>query len=251
MILLIVLGSLIIGFIVGATSLGGFLLVPLLVLYSSVSPPESIVIALLSFIPSGFIGAWIYYRRNLIHWRMLVTLTLSNLPGLYLGLKWSYTISERMAQQILGGFLFFISLLLLYQVYRMRNNKRNNREYPSKIQPKLLCLEIMLGFIAGISSTLAGVGGALIFVPVVVALGLAPGVAVGTGIATSTGLALFGATGHLFNLGSLHYGLAAIVVIAVSLGTFVGSKIAHHVPRLWMMIIIILLCIAAGLNLTI
>ncbi len=248
MVLFIIVGSLVIGFMVGATSLSGFLVVPLLLLYPGVLPSESIAIALISFIPSGLIGAWIYYRRNQIHWRMFVTLTVSGLPGLYLGLRWSYTVSERTAQHILGGFLLAIGLLLLYQLYEARAVKRRNREYPTPVQPKFLCLEMTLGFVAGVSSTLAGVGGALIFVPVVVALGLAPGVAVGTGIVTSTALALLGMTGHLFNLGSIHYGLTAIVVIAVFLGTWIGSKVAHDIPRSWVMALIILLCILSGSN---
>lgn len=232
--------------------MGGFLLVPLLLLLPDISQTQAITIALIAYIPSGILGSLPYYRRKQIDWKLFVIVFISSLPGLYMGLKWSHNLTQKSSQVILGIFLLVASVVLLYQLYRMlqasRGQVKSGNPLNHAVHPLTLIIQICSGFIAGVFATLSGVGGALIIVPVVIAFGTLPAIAAGTGIVVSTGIAVLGIAGYLFYVETIPFFWTISIVVLFSVGTVVGARGASAWSKPALTSIIIVLCSLSGLN---
>ncbi|HOE96989.1 MAG TPA: sulfite exporter TauE/SafE family protein [Candidatus Sumerlaeota bacterium] len=245
-------GSFAIGLVVGSTSLGGFLLVPLMLMQAGMTLSTSVLISLLSFVPSGMVNTYQYACRKCVDVKLFALLLVSSLPGSYLGVYWSHAVSATASRRLLGCFLLvtgaFLCLRLLGEIKRRGDGAATSERVQLAGKPGRILLFVALGVMAGLSSTLAGVGGAVVFVPVVIALGMTPAIAVGTGILTSTGIAAFGVLGHLLHLGSLPILVTILVVISFSAGTIIGSMKSEKWSKIKLNALVTLICLATGIG---
>ncbi|MCC2683320.1 MAG: hypothetical protein K0R75_219 [Paenibacillaceae bacterium] len=249
------LGSLIIGYLVGSTSLGGFLLVPLMLIGAGVEYVQAVSIALLAMIPGGIVAAVEYVRQRRFSWRLSLHLLMASLPGLYIGLYLSQTISSLTAQRFFGVFLLIVTGLLIRPLLSCRRESKRalsialmmtgDRDTSARKVLRVLLITA-LGLLAGAASTLAGVGGAIIFIPVLLALGMEPGKAVGTGIVTSAFIVVFGSAGHLLNLNVLPVLISSVVTAGFLIGAVFGAKTSTYFPdALLKWFIVVLCCLSA------
>lgn len=247
--LLAALGCLAIGYFVGVTSLGGFLAAPLLLLVADVSYVQAVLITLLTAIPGGLLASVEYGRRRQLDWRLTALLSVSSLPGLAVGLWLSHTVSAAVSQRVLGVFLLAATLLLLLKLLLARQAPGG----PMKVRPAggsrfgRFAFDAALGLLAGIASAMAGVGGALIFAPVLLYRGMEPGKAAGTGVMASACIAVCGTAGHLLHMPFLPPALSIAAVGAASVGMVLGARTAVRVSGAVVGYCITGLCFAAGL----
>ncbi|HKW55469.1 MAG TPA: TSUP family transporter, partial [Stellaceae bacterium] len=77
--------GIIVGIAVGATGIGGVLLVPLLAYVLGLPVPMAIAAALWSYLWSGLVAGWLYARHGSVPWRAALWLCLAAAPAAYLG----------------------------------------------------------------------------------------------------------------------------------------------------------------------
>jgi uncharacterized membrane protein YfcA len=93
-----------------------------------------------------------------------------------------------------------------------------------------LIIIALLGLAAGILSALLGVGGGIIMVPVMVMLlGVAPKVAVGTSLAVIIPTALTGVLRHYSN-GNVDLRMALMLAVGAVIGAYLGASLAESLP---------------------
>jgi uncharacterized membrane protein YfcA len=197
-------------------------------------------------IPGGFMAAVEYRRRKQVDWRLTRIILVTSLPGLYVGLLLSHTISVSMSKLVLGVFLLAVTFLLLRPFLKRAKVALEHSHPCGAAGSANVVILTGLGLLAGVTSTLTGVGGALVLIPVMVALGMEPVKAVGTGILTSACIALFGAAGHLLNLSTVPLALACVAVALSSAGTWLGARMSSRFNGTSVKLLIICLCFASG-----
>jgi uncharacterized protein len=108
---------------------------------------------------------------------------------------------------------------------------------------------LAIGVAAGVFSTLFGVGGGIIIVPLLVyAVGLAPRAATGTSLAALTFTAAAGAAAYGLH-GELKPGAAAIVGVPAVFGVVVGVGLQQRLATRTLMLGFTILLVALGVRL--
>lgn len=235
------LGCFAVGGLVGATSIGGFLLVPILMVSLDLPISQAVANTLVSYIPTGLIAINLYYRDRRIHVPMGLGLGLTTLPGIWTGLWLSRWMSERAAEVTLSCLLVVLSVYVgrqAWMAYQQRKHgpagettaatsETEQTDHPAWQTRRGWLILIAASLVAGMAASLAGVGGALILVPLMVSLGVVPGVAVGTGILFSTVSAVIASIGKMADT-PIDVGILTLVVVTSTAGILIGESTARR-----------------------
>src|ERR1700751_924372 len=81
------IAAVVLGVAIGATGIGGVLLVPILTLALGIDVKRAIAAALLSYLPGCVVAVVMYARRGSIIWRDVWPLCLAALPAAWLGAR--------------------------------------------------------------------------------------------------------------------------------------------------------------------
>jgi uncharacterized membrane protein YfcA len=130
-----------------------------------------------------------------------------------------------MVSNRLFGLLLAALLVVMAVVALLRDRRRasGRRTHPG------LVLGAALGFGVAVMSGIVGVGGPMLTVPALVAIGAPVLEALAAAQAQSVIIALTGSIGYFVN-GSIDWPLAALVGIPECVGVLAGWKIAHALP---------------------
>lgn len=97
-----------------------------------------------------------------------------------------------------------------------------------------IILLICIGLIAGMVSSMLGVGGGIILVPILILLlKLDPHQAIGTSLAIIIPTVLVGALTH-YQLGNVNVQLAIIIAIGAVIGAVIGVHVAEALPSVYL-----------------
>lgn len=97
-----------------------------------------------------------------------------------------------------------------------------------------IILLLGIGLIAGVVSSMLGVGGGIILVPILILLmNLDPHQAIGTSLAIIIPTVLVGAYTH-YRLENVNIQLAIIIAIGAVLGAVIGAHVAEALPSLYL-----------------
>jgi hypothetical protein len=161
---LLAIAGLIAGFLAGVFGIGGgIVLVPVLLYYLHATGVSSLVAthiaigtSLLVVIFASGAQAWGYWRANQVIWRGVVLVALAGVAGSLLGGSIAAGLEGPSLRKIFG-------FVLLVAVARLFAGKRK----PGKEPEPNLALQPLLatGLLVGLVSSLTGVGGALIAIP--------------------------------------------------------------------------------------
>ena len=210
-----------IGVSLGVSGLGGFLVPALLVAVLAMDPATAVAHGLISFVIPGIIGSWMYWRKdNRPSWWVTILLCVGTVPGLLLGRWISVTASQQSLQVILASIVLASGIILLLQRRRPKSAAPERIPGPRVVAPAATGA----GILGGVSTVLAGVGGPLITVPVLIALGLELTPVVGAGLLNS----VFGvALGAVSLVGTVHLQPVVLAVItgAQLIGVPVGARL--------------------------
>lgn len=235
------------GFVIGAYGTligagGGFVLIPILLLLYPYESPEiltSISLAVVFF--NAFSGSWAYARMKRIDYRSGLLFSAAAVPGAVLGALTTAYIPRRLFNAIFGVLMVAVSAFLLT---RPISEKKSPRDNPNEIfnnSVHIFSYNPLLGvgssFLVGYISSLLGIGGGIIHVPVLVYLLNFP-----IHIATATShfiLAVMALTGTIVHIatGTFSHGYRRTICLAIGvlIGAQLGAKFSNRVDSDWIM----------------
>jgi uncharacterized membrane protein YfcA len=209
------------GIAVGATGIGGVLLVPVLTTALGLDVKRAIAAALLSYLPGCVVAVVLYARRGSIPWREAWLLCLAAAPAAWFGARAARDAPVALLEAAIGA------LLLAGGVYTLRAPRNAAVAGRVAIAPATL---IGVGGGTGFVSALTGAGGAFVLLPLLLLLDMPVLAAIGLGQTIAIPIAALASLANL-QAGLVDVGLAAGLAVALALGIAIGTPIAHALPQ--------------------
>lgn len=167
-----------IGFCIGVTGLGGFLMPPLLVQTINIGIREAITLTLATLCLAAILGTYLYSKNHTLDYRTGIYLSCGSIPGAFLGYKLNISLPINTVIIVLGTFLIIVGLMTIF-----RKKLQQERPVAAKLTSwQLTTLFIVVGFGGGVAAGLTGVGGPVFVIPVLVAAGIPVTQSVGAGL---------------------------------------------------------------------
>jgi uncharacterized membrane protein YfcA len=241
---------------------GGAIMVPVsywIILAMGISPDIAIRIAfgtsLLVILPTAMSGSWRHNKENAVRWKTALVLGSCALVGALLGATLAARLPEKILEVGFGGLILAIALWMgLGIMPKLRRKDAEPREN--------LGLVAACGFPIGMVSGLAGIGGGVLIVAVLVlALSFPMHIAVGTSVASIILASLGGIVGYIVNglgiPGLLPYSIGYInlpiwlclAVTSIPLAQL-GARASHALPTKPLTYIFIAFLVYVGLEMT-
>jgi uncharacterized membrane protein YfcA len=230
----IVLGSAVVGFLVGLTGAGGgALMTPMLILLFGIKPSTAISSDLVAAVVMRPLGAIIHLTKGTVNLRMVGWMVLGSVPMAFLGtyllhLLGSAKSAEKTIQIILGTALLIgaAAMLLRYALDRRKGNLREGAVHEIAVRPlPTVAIGMIGGLIVGITSV--GSGSLMIVLLLFLYPMLGANQLVGTDLTQAVPLTLAAALGALaFGHIEISVTLSLIIgsVPAVVIGAFFSSR---------------------------
>lgn len=206
--------SVFVGFLTGATSIGGVLLVPLLVYVTGIDIRIAIAAAMFGYLFTGSIGAAIFARHGSIEWRAVLWLCLGAMPFAFVGAIASKIFPTNLLEVAIAGLILFAGWQSIRQ-----------REEIAGLAPQGTMLA-GIGTGVGFVSAVTGTGGPVTLVPILLWLEVPVITTIGLSQAIMMPIAAAATFGNVL-IGTWDFALGAAVAIGLSIGTFAGAKFAH------------------------
>ncbi len=242
MIVVIALSS-IVGFSIGMMGVGGIFLTPILILFTDLAISTAMGTALFTFIGTGLLGSYIYQQEGNINWNFVLYLAPGSILGAISGSNLNLALTEATLELILAVFLMLMAVIIFSKQSKKSIKIRDKKDFN-----KLFYLAI--GFITGLASGLFGVGGPVLMVPLLSALGWPILMAVGVSQVISVFSAISGSFNYIVN-GRINFTLAFIILAAELVGVFFGGKLAHKINKDYLIVILCFMLFSLGIYFTI
>lgn len=207
------------GLLIGCVGVGGVILAPLLVYAAGYEPAAAIAGATFAYIVSGVVGAAAYARKGSIDWRSALWLWVGAAPAALLG---ALTVSVAPGEALEAA----IGLLALGGGLHALFSRAPEAQ-AAALRPATL---VGVGSCAGYLSALTGTGGPLALAPMLMALGAPVLTTLGLAQAIQLPIATMATAGNVFT-GILDLGLGLSLAVGISLGVWIGARMAHALPR--------------------
>ena len=227
---------------------GGLIMVPLF-MYFMMQPSGSTfanVQEVFGVLLNALSGTWAYFRQKRIILSVAMPFALATVPGAFLGSYVSEWFSGPAFSITFGASLAFLGCFMYWSSRNKAANRSADEFDPNELPRSKIWLGIGCSFFVGFISSILGIGGGVVHVPMMVfLLGFPPLVAVATSTFVLMVSAAIGVVGHAL--------LAHIVwapAVAVGCGAIVGAQLGARLarkskPRL---IVILLSCVMVALG---
>lgn len=226
--------SLLAGLMIGCIGIGGVILVPALTYIVGAPIQSSIDGAMMAYIVSGVVGAAVYARQGSIRWPMALWLGAGAMPGALIGALVGHLTQPLILEASIGV------LTLTSGVYTLCARHLGSLQKPPVSNPALAGIGVATGF----WSAITGTGGPFILMPLLIWLDLPMLTSIGLSQAIQLPIAVLATVGNIIS-GSPDYVLAGLLALGLTLGSWVGARLAHGLPQL------ILKRLVAGLLVTV
>lgn len=232
---------------IGITAIGPGGVLPTIGLFAltGLSPAEVAGTAIVTHIATGALGTAAYTRSGQLREpdtrRTALLLAVTAVVGTPAGVLINTAVSKRAFGLVLGIFVALVALLVWY---RERHRPAATRAHPSAR------LVVPLGLAVAVASGIVGIGGPMLTVPLLVAVGVPVLESLAAAQLQSIVIAGVGTLGYVVS-GAIDWPLAALVGIPELAGVLLGWKIAQALPTrsLKYALIITLLAVAPYLAL--
>jgi uncharacterized membrane protein YfcA len=250
----IVLGSAIIGLLVGMTGAGGgALMTPMLILLFGVTPAAAISSDLVASVVMRPIGAAVHWRAGTVNRKLVVLLASGSVPAALLGAYLLHLMGDsksdvKRIEVILGAALLTgaTAMVLRYALDRRSGEDRDGQIH--EIVPRPL-LTVVVGIVGGVIVGMTSVGAGSLMI--VLMLFLYPTISakqlVGTDLTQAVPLTLAAAIGALI-FGKVQFGLTVSLIIGCVPAVFIGSLLSSTVPDRYIRPVIAFVILASGLK---
>ncbi len=250
----IVLGSAIIGFLVGMTGAGGgALMTPMLILLFGVTPSAAISSDLVAAVVMRPIGAGVHFRRGTVNLRLVGWMVLGSVPMAFLGAYLLHVMGDSKAAQenievALGTALLIGAAAMVVRYVLDRREGTSRTALVHDVVPRPLPT-VAIGAIGGIIVGMTSVGSGSLLI--VMLLFLYPMIGakqlVGTDLAQAVPLTLAAALGALA-FGHVEFGVTASLILGSVPAVFVGSLVSSSAPDRYIRPMITFVVTASGLK---
>ena len=250
----VVLGSAVVGLLVGLTGAGGgALMTPMLILLFNVKPVAAISSDLVAAVVMRPVGSLVHMRRGTVNFRLVGLMCVGSVPMAFLGTYLLHVLGGGEAQQrnvetALGAALLAgtAAMLLRSWLDRRSGQQRTGLIRQVKLQP---VPTILIGVVGGLVVGMTSVGsGSLMIVLLLFSYpALAAGQLVGTDLTQAVPLTAAAALGALA-FGHVQFGLTAAVVIGSVPAVLVGSLLSSRAPDKYLRPVITFVIFASGLK---
>jgi uncharacterized protein len=250
----IVLGSAVVGLLVGMTGAGGgALMTPMLILLFKVTPSSAISSDLVAAVLMRPFGAAVHLRKGTVNLKLVGWMVCGSVPMAFLGayvlhLLGNSTAAVTHVEQALGAALLTgAAAMVLRFVLDLRRGADRSAAVGDVIAKPLPTLAIGLigGFIVGMTSV--GSGSLMIVLLLFLYPSLRAGKLVGTDLTQAVPLTLAAACGALI-FGHVEFAVTASIVIGSVPAVLVGSYLSSWAPDKYIRPVITFVIFASGLK---
>ncbi|RMF29895.1 MAG: sulfite exporter TauE/SafE family protein [Candidatus Nitrosothermus koennekii] len=217
---------------------GGFIIVPALS-FMNITPNQIASTSLFSVLSTSSSSTIAYAKQKRIDYRLGLRFAIFAIPGSILGAYTSSLISLESFK------LYFAIILIGTSIYMLK------RRGITKSNKNLIILAYLASFFAGFISSLFGIGGGVIYMPLMIGL-LAMPAKIST--ATSQFILLISSISGLIThayLGHPDYILAIVLIIGTFLGAQIGAKISLKIKERLLRDLVALALIAIAIRMII
>jgi len=205
---------------------GGFLAVPYLILAWDMGRQDAVLTSFVMILGNSVSSSIGYLRSRLVDIRLAMIMFLSAMPAIVLG----YIILKRIQSDIFD--LLFAALLITVTMYILMTKGRGrgsaNEQGKDEVRKGFPLLVPPVSFLAGVLSSLFGIGGGAIFMPLqVVYMDMDVKRAVGTSMTVIAAIAIFRV--FVVSGGVFDYGLAIPFLVGGLIGGQLGVQIVKRI----------------------
>jgi uncharacterized protein len=232
----IILGSAVVGLLVGLTGAGGgALMTPMLILLFGVQPSAAISSDLVAAVLMRPVGAAVHLRKGTVNLRLVGWMVLGSVPAAFAGAYLLHLFGGGSAEQkhveiALGAALLIgaAAMVLRYILDRRAGNERRGAVADITCRPlPTVCIGLVGGLIVGMTSV--GSGSLMIVLLLFLYPMLSAGQLVGTDLTQAVPLTLAAALGALA-FGHVEFGVTASIVIGSVPAVLIGSLLSSRAP---------------------
>ncbi len=250
----IVLGSAIIGFLVGMTGAGGgALMTPMLILLFGVTPSAAISSDLVAAVVMRPFGAAVHLRKGTVNRRLVGWMVLGSVPTAFLGayllhLMGHAKTAEKNIEMVLGAALLLgaAAMVLRYILDRRGGGKRTGSVSEVTVHPaRTVAIGMVGGLIVGMTSV--GSGSLMIILLLFLYPMLGAKQLVGTDLTQAVPLTLAAALGALA-FGKVELDVTTSLIIGSVPAVLVGSMLSSSAPDRYIRPAITFVIFASGLK---
>jgi uncharacterized membrane protein YfcA len=250
----VVLGSAVVGLLVGLTGAGGgALMTPMLILLFNVKPSAAISSDLVAAVVMRPAGALVHLQKGTVNLRLVGWMCLGSVPMAFLGAYLLHVLGGSSAQQqnvetALGAALLAgtAAMVLRYALDRRSGQQRAGSVARVRIRPlATIGIGVVGGLIVGMTSV--GSGSLMIVLLLFAYPALAAGQLVGTDLAQAVPLTAAAALGALA-FGHVQFGLTLAVVLGSVPAVLIGSLLSSRAPDRYIRPVITFVIFASGLK---
>jgi uncharacterized protein len=249
----IVLGSAVVGLLVGLTGAGGgALMTPMLILLFGVQPSAAISSDLVAAVLMRPVGAAVHLRKGTVNLRLVGWMVVGSVPAAFLGAYLLHLLGGSTAQsnvEIALGAALLVgagAMVLRYILDRRSGNKRQAAVGDVVARPlPTVCIGLVGGLIVGMTSV--GSGSLMIVLLMFLYPMLSAGRLVGTDLTQAVPLTLAAALGALA-FGHVEFAVTLSIVIGSVPAVLVGSLLSSRAPDRYIRPVITFVIFASGLK---
>jgi uncharacterized protein len=248
----IVLGSAVVGLLVGMTGAGGgALMTPMLILLFGVKAPTAISSDLVAAVVMRPVGAVVHMRKGTVNYRLVGWLALGSVPMAFLGAYLLHLLgksSSTHVEQALGAALLTgAAAMVIRYVMDLRAGRSRTAALRDLVVRPLPTIAI--GMIGGVIVGLTSVGSGSLMI--VLLLFLYPMISanrlVGTDLTQAVPLTLAAAAGALV-FGHVEFGVTISIIIGSVPAVLIGSLFSSRAPDRYVRPVIAFVIFASGLK---
>jgi len=250
----IVLGSAVVGLLVGLTGAGGgALMTPMLILLFAVKPSAAISSDLVAAVLMRPVGASVHLRKGTVNLRLVGWMVLGSVPMALLGAYLLHLLGNGAAAQqnvevVLGAALLVGAAAMVFRYYLDRRSglERIGKVHELAIRP---LPTVLIGMIGGVivGMTSVGSGSLMIVLLLFVYPLLSAGQLVGTDLTQAVPLTMAAALGALL-FGHVEFGVTASIVVGSVPAVLIGSFLSSRAPDRYIRPVITFVIFASGLK---
>jgi len=250
----IVLGSAVVGFLVGMTGAGGgALMTPMLILIFGIKPSTAISSDLVAAVVMRPFGAAVHLRKGTVNLKLVGWMVLGSVPMAFLGayllhLLGTTSSAQTNIERALGAALLVGAAAMLVRFFldRRKGNTRRAVIHSVEVRP---IPTVVIGMVGGLIVGMTSVGSGSLMI--VLLLFLYPMIGanqlVGTDLTQAVPLTIAAALGALA-FGHVEFSVTASIVLGSVPAVLVGSFISSRAPDRYIRPVITFVIFASGLK---
>ena len=226
----------VVGFLCGATSIGGILLIPAVEYGTGMPLPMASGTALCSFFFTAAVGTWLHYRRGNLKRELVLPQCAGALIFSFFGALTKHVVGAVALNAILAALIIVSGLAALRPARPVRSMESAQERFRY-----LLFVGAFVGFMAG----LTGMGGPVLSVPMMIVMGFSPMATVAAAQPFQMFACFSGSVGNMI-LDQIDWPVALFSVLLQSAGVWAGIRAARSMNTALLKTSIAFLCVFTG-----